>query len=201
MTLITNMGMMRWNHPEWGCQPPARFIPLFERNGFITKLDKYVWDRTCALIRQWDNRGYQPIPVSVNVSRADIYNADMPDILWDIVKRYGLNPDRIPLEITESAYTEDPKQIISTVEVLKGRGFVIEMDDFGSGYSSLNMLNQMPLDVLKLDMHFIQNETRRPLNKGIMRFIMELAQVHGAKGHCRGSGDEGTARPSDGGRL
>lgn len=175
-SLIGAEALVRWNHPEWGFQSPAMFIPLFEKNGFITQLDKYVWDRTCARIRDWDDRGYRPISVSINVSRADIYNADLPDILRDIVRRHGISPERIPLEITESAYTEDPKQIISTVETLKERGFVIEMDDFGSGYSSLNMLNQMPLDVLKLDMHFIQNETEKPLNEGIVRFIMELAQ-------------------------
>lgn len=178
-TLSGAEALVRWNHPEWGIQSPAMFIPLFERNGFITRLDQYVWDRTCAVLRMWDDRGYPPVSISVNVSRADIYHADLPDILQEIIKKYNLDPSRIPLEITESAYTEDPRQIISTVEALKERGFVIEMDDFGSGYSSLNMLNQMPLDVLKLDMQFIRNETERLADRGIMRFIMELAQYMG----------------------
>lgn len=168
--------LVRWNHPEWGMQSPAEFIPLFEKNGFITKLDQFVWDRACAALQSWDEKGYPAISVSVNVSRADIYNADIADILIKTVRKYRLPPSRLHLEITESAYTENPKQIIDTVGRLRELGFVIEMDDFGSGYSSLNMLNQMPLDVLKLDMKFIQVETAKPVNQGILRFIMGLAR-------------------------
>lgn len=168
--------LVRWNHPEWGFQSPAQFIPVFEKNGFITNLDQFVWDQTCAALRDWDDRGYPAINVSVNVSRADIYNADLTNILMDILGKYNLKPERLHLEITESAYTEDPKQIIDTVGSLRKLGFVIEMDDFGSGYSSLNMLNQMSLDILKLDMKFIQSETSKSVNKGILHFIMDLAR-------------------------
>lgn len=168
--------LVRWNHPEWGFQSPAQFIPVFEKSGFITNLDQFVWDQTCAALRDWDDRGYPAINVSVNVSRADIYNADLTNILMDILGKYNLKPERLHLEITESAYTEDPKQIIDTVGSLRKLGFVIEMDDFGSGYSSLNMLNQMSLDILKLDMKFIQSETSKSVNKGILHFIMDLAR-------------------------
>ncbi|MCD7907270.1 MAG: EAL domain-containing protein, partial [Clostridium sp.] len=168
--------LIRWNHPEWGFQSPAEFIPLFEKNGFITKLDQFVWDRTCAALRKWDDLGIPPIAVSVNVSRADIYNANLADFLVGTVNKYGLPPSRLHLEITESAYTEDPNQIIETVVNLRKLGFIIEMDDFGSGYSSLNMLNEMPLDILKLDMKFIQSETAKPNKQGILRFIMGLAR-------------------------
>lgn len=168
--------LIRWNHPEWGFQSPAEFIPLFEKNGFITKLDQFVWDRTCAALRSWDDKGLPAIAVSVNVSRADIYNANLTDFLMNTVNKYGLSPSRLHLEITESAYTEDPNQIIETVVSLRNLGFIIEMDDFGSGYSSLNMLNQMPLDILKLDMKFIQSETAKPNKQGILRFIMGLAR-------------------------
>lgn len=168
--------LVRWNHPQWGLQSPAVFIPLFERNGFITQLDQFVWDRACEVLRGWDDHGHPPISVSVNVSRADIYNADIADILMKTVQKYQLPPARLHLEITESAYTENPHQIIETVNHLRDLGFVIEMDDFGSGYSSLNMLNQMPLDILKLDMKFIQSETAKPVNQGILRFIMGLAR-------------------------
>ena len=164
--------LVRWNHPKWGIQSPAEFIPLFEKNGFITKLDQYVWDKTCRVLHEWEDKGYPELSVSVNVSRADIYHADLVGILVHTVKKYGLPPSRLHLEITESAYTENPKQIIDTVNNLREQGFVIEMDDFGSGYSSLNMLNDMPIDVLKLDMKFIQNETAKPVNQGILRFIM-----------------------------
>ena len=168
--------LVRWNHPKWGFQPPSEFIPLFEKNGFITKLDQFVWDRTCYLLRKWEDAGYSPVPVSVNVSRADVYQADLADILMRLVQKYSLPPSRLHLEITESGYTEDPDQIINTVTRLRELGFVIEMDDFGSGYSSLNMLNRMPLDILKLDMKFIQSETAKPVDQGILRFIMELAR-------------------------
>ena len=168
--------LVRWNHPVWGFQSPAEFIPLFEKNGFITKLDQFVWDKTCSILRRWEDRGIPPFDISVNVSRADIYNADLTGFLVKTVQKYGLHPSRIHLEITESAYTEDPNQIINTVRHLRELGFIIEMDDFGSGYSSLNMLNQMPLDILKLDMKFIQSETAKPVNEGILRFIIGLAR-------------------------
>ena len=173
--------LVRWNHPEWGLQSPAMFIPLFESNGFITRLDQFVWDKTCSVLEEWDKKGYMPLAVSVNVSRSDIYNADLADILLTTVKEHGLTPPRLPLEITESAYTENPNQIIKTVSSLKKLGFVIEMDDFGSGYSSLNMLNQLLLDILKLDMQFVRNETAKPDSKGILRFIMEIARSMGLR--------------------
>ena len=174
--LVGAEALVRWKHPEWGIQSPGEFIPLFEKNGFITKLDQFVWDRACAILRDWDNKGCEPISVSVNVSRADIYNADLSEILIQIVQKYRLPPSRLHLEITEGAYTENPDQIVDTVSRLRDLGFVIEMDDFGSGYSSLNMLNRMSLDILKLDMKFIQSETAKPVNQGILRFIMGLAR-------------------------
>ena len=173
--------LVRWNHPKQGFLSPITFIPLFEKNGFITKLDQFVWDKTCAVLRQWDNKGYPPLSVSVNVSRADIYNADLTNILLKTVQKYGLGVSRLPLEITESAYTENPIQIIEAVESLKKLGFLIEMDDFGSGYSSLNMLNQLSLDILKLDMQFIRSETTKPKSQGILRHIMAIAGTMGLR--------------------
>lgn len=173
--------LVRWNHPKQGLLLPAAFIPLFEKNGFITKLDQFVWEETCAVLREWDDKGYPPLNISVNVSRADIYNADLTEILLQTVRKYGLDVSRIPLEITESAYTENPSQIIETVEALKKLGFLIEMDDFGSGYSSLNMLNQLPLDILKLDIQFIRSETAKPKSQGILRHIMDIAGTMGLR--------------------
>lgn len=175
-TLAGAEALVRWIHPEWGFLSPGEFIPLFEKNGFITRLDQYVWDRVCAMLRDWQEKGYPALPVSVNVSRSDVYQADLTDTLLGIVQKYGVNPAYLHLEITESAYTENPGQIISTVERLRKLGFIIEMDDFGSGYSSLNMLNQMKLDILKLDMKFIQSETAKPMEQGILRFIVGLAR-------------------------
>ncbi|MDC7286331.1 EAL domain-containing protein [Blautia schinkii] len=168
--------LVRWNHPEWGLQPPGEFIPIFERNGFITKLDQFVWERVCALLQEWEQKGYPDISISVNVSRMDIHNVDLAEFLYSLVKRYDLSPSRLHLEITESAYTETSKQMIETLRNLRSLGFVIEMDDFGSGYSSLNMLTEMPIDVLKLDMKFIQTEITRPSGQGILPFVVGLAR-------------------------
>ena len=168
--------LVRWIHPEWGIISPGEFIPLFEKNGFITLLDQYVWEQVCVLLRDWREKGYATLPVSVNVSRADVYQSDLPDTLLGLVQKYGVDPGDLHLEITESAYTENPSQIISTVERLRRLGFIIEMDDFGSGYSSLNMLNQMKMDILKLDMKFIQTETAKPMEQGILRFVVGLAR-------------------------
>lgn len=168
--------LVRWNHPELGFISPGEFIPLFEKNGFITQLDRYVWEKTCMLLSEWKEKGHKIYPVSVNVSRADIYQVDLADTMIELVTKYGIRPEELHLEITESAYTENATQIIATVDNLRKLGFVIEMDDFGSGYSSLNMLNQMKLDILKLDMKFIQSETAKPVDQGILRFIVGLAR-------------------------
>ncbi len=167
--------LVRWNHPTKGFMNPAEFIQLFEKNGFITELDKFVWDTTCSYIEEWIKNGYPIVPVSVNVSRTDIYNPDFIEIILDIINRHHLEPEHLHLEITETAYTENPQQIIETVKKLKLIGFVIEMDDFGSGYSSLNMLNELPIDILKLDMGFVQGDLSLNSNS-ILSFIIGLAK-------------------------
>jgi PAS domain S-box-containing protein len=168
--------LVRWNHPALGFISPGDFIPLFERNGFITELDRYVWDKTCGLIAEWMRKYGKYVPVSVNVSRRDIYQADLPQEFMALVQKYGLRPDQLHLEITETAYTENADQLIQVVGALKRLGFVIEMDDFGSGYSSLNMLAELPIDVLKLDMRFIQKQTSMDSSRSILSFIISLAR-------------------------
>lgn len=168
--------LVRWDHPIYGLIYPGNFIPMFEQNGFITTLDYYIWEKTCQIISKWKKGGYPLFPVSVNVSRADIYHPDLCNMLVGLVRKYGLAPEELHLEVTESAYTENPDQLLKTVEKLHSEGFIIEMDDFGSGYSSLNMLNQMKIDILKLDMKFIQNETSKPNEKSILNFVVNLAK-------------------------
>lgn len=167
--------LVRWQHPSKGFMNPAEFIPIFEKNGFITELDKYVWDTTCCYIETWIKNGYPVVPVSVNVSRTDIYNPDFIEIILGIIHKHNLEPENIHLEITETAYTDNPEQIIEVVKQLKLLGFVIEMDDFGSGYSSLNMLNELPIDILKLDMGFVQDDMGTNSNN-ILSFIIGLAK-------------------------
>lgn len=167
--------LVRWIHPEWGFMSPGEFIPLFERNGFIPCLDRFVWERVCAKLRDWKEKGYPLLPISVNVSRADVFQSHLEDVFIGLVKKYGIDPKYLHLEITESAYTDHSGQIIHTVEELRRLGFLVEMDDFGSGYSSLNMLSQLTLDVLKLDMKFIQNEMTKPMEKSILSDIISMA--------------------------
>ena len=167
--------LVRWIHPEWGFMSPGEFIPLFEKNGFISRLDKYVWEKVCAQLHDWMDKGYALLPVSVNLSRADVFQGDVVDTLLRLTKKYGIDPSSLHLEITESAYAEKPDQIVRTVEELRGLGFVVEMDDFGSGYSSLNMLSQMSLDILKLDMKFIQNEFAKPSAQSILGDVVSMA--------------------------
>lgn len=167
--------LVRWIHPEWGFMSPGEFIPLFEKNGFIHRLDAYVWEQVCKLLKGWKDKGIPLMPISVNVSRADIYQMQLVEVLQDLTEKYGIDPRYLHLEITESAYAENPSQIISTVSRLRALGFPIEMDDFGSGYSSLNMLGQMQLDILKLDMKFVQNEIAKPADQSILEDIVAMA--------------------------
>lgn len=167
--------LVRWIHPEWGFMSPGEFIPLFEKNGFIPRLDQYVWEQVCICLRDWKQKGYPLLPISVNVSRSDVYQAHLVETLLELTEKYGVEPAYLHLEITESAYTENPAQIISTVEKLRKRGFIIEMDDFGSGYSSLNMFSQMTLDILKLDMTFIRSEMAKSADQSILNDIVSMA--------------------------
>lgn len=173
--IIGAEALVRWQHPQKGLMSPAEFIPLFERNGFITDLDIYVWDAVCSDLNSWIREGKHIIPISVNVSRTDIYNPELPDILCALTDKYGIPISLLHLEITETAYTEDSDQLINTVNKLIELGFLIEMDDFGSGYSSLNMLSELPINILKLDMSFI-NESANDRKKRILRVITYLAR-------------------------
>lgn len=163
-----------WRHPERGIVAPGEFIPLIERNGLVCSLDLRVWEKTAAWIRGLIDEGVQPVPVSVNVSRADIYLVDVAAELHALVERYGIEPSLIEVEITESAYSERPDRIVAAFDELAERGFTVLMDDFGSGYSSLNMLKDINVDVLKIDMRFLDRDDRR--SKDIMESVIRMAR-------------------------
>ena len=167
--------LVRWQHPKLGMISPGVFIPLFEENGLIQELDQYVWRRTAAQIRDWKERLGFAVPVSVNVSRIDMYDPHLIDTLRQIVADNGLKPQEFLLEITESAYTKDSEQIIETVDKLRFLGFRIEMDDFGTGYSSLNMISRLPIDALKLDMQFIRNAFSQKRDTRMLEVIIDIA--------------------------
>ena len=166
--------LARWRHPERGIVAPGEFIPLIERNGLVRSLDLRVWEKTAAWIRGLIDEGVQPVPVSVNVSRADIYLVDVAAELHALVERYGIEPSLIEVEITESAYSERPDRIVAAFDALAERGFTVLMDDFGSGYSSLNMLKDINVDVLKIDMRFLDRDDRR--SKDIMESVIRMAR-------------------------
>lgn len=147
--------LVRWIHPKKGIISPADFIPVFERNGFIVKMDEYVWEQACICLKRWKDEGILKTPISVNISRYDFNNPYMYEVLTGLVEKYEISPKLLHLELTESAYMSRPALIISMVERLRKYGFEIEMDDFGSGYSSLNTLKDVDVDMLKLDMKFI----------------------------------------------
>ncbi len=167
--------LVRWFHPTLGLVSPADFIPLFEENGLIHKLDKFVWSEVGKKIREWKEKYNFYVPISVNVSRIDMYEPDFIDTMLKIVKDNNLKPEDIYLEITESAYTSDSSQMIEIVNKLRELGFSIEMDDFGTGYSSLNMISELPIDVLKLDMVFVRNAYKNNDTK-IVEFIIDIAK-------------------------
>ena len=167
--------LVRWIHPEWGFMSPADFIPLFESNGFITTLDEYIWEEVFKTLERWKRSGFKLLPVSVNVSRIDVLRSSLPDTFRRLLNKYDVEPEYVHLELTESAYSDNTREIIDTVDELRQLGFLIEMDDFGSGYSSLNMFSQMNIDYLKLDMKFIQNELSSPAGATIISFIIDLA--------------------------
>ena len=149
--------LARWFH-DGKVVPPDKFIPVFEENGFIIQLDEYIWEHVCRLLRRWLDEGRSVVPISVNVSRFDIYNTNLRAILGGLVKKYNLSPGLLRLEITETAYTEEPAQLMDTVKELRSDGFFVEMDDFGSGYSSLNMFKDIIVDMVKLDMKFLSSD-------------------------------------------
>lgn len=175
--LTSAEALVRWEHPRLGTVSPGVFIPLFEKNGLIQTLDNYVWARAAEQISDWKRRFGISVPVSVNVSRIDLYDPGLTEKLIGIVKTNGLDVKDLLLEITESAYTEDSKIILEKVKQLRDIGFMIEMDDFGAGYSSLSMLSYMPVDALKLDMCFIRNAFKEQRDTRLLEAMIRLADA------------------------
>lgn len=167
--------LVRWDHPRRGFISPGLFVPLFERNGFITKLDASVWERACQLLGQWKQAGYK-LPLSVNMSRIDLYNPKLCEQLVELVRRYDIEPAMLKLEITESAYAENPDELLAVVNRLRELGFHILMDDFGSGYSSLNTLKDMPVDTLKIDMRFLAELETSTRAASIITSVVRMAK-------------------------
>ena len=178
--LVGAESLVRWQHKTRGMIPPARFVPVLERSGMIYLLDKQVWEKVCQWLRSWLDRGNQPVPISINISRIDIMSMDVPAYLTGLLEKYDLPAKYIKAEITESAYAEEDDTINSTVDRLREAGLLVMMDDFGSGYSSLNMLKSISVDVLKLDMRFLEiGEGEEQKGIGILESIVNMARLMG----------------------
>lgn len=175
-TIIGAEALVRWISLENGFISPGDFIPVFENNGFVYEVDKFIWEESCRYLRKWLDEGREVHPISVNVSRIDLYVPKLVQHLVNLREKYQLPSKYLELEITESAYTEDPEQIITITRQLREAGFVILMDDFGTGYSSLNMLKDIQIDVLKLDMGFLKSSDYSAKGGNILTAILKMAE-------------------------
>lgn len=173
--IVGGEALVRWKHPKKGMIPPGEFIGVFEKNGFIIRLDYFVWEETCKLLSKLKKEGYAGYPISINVSRAHFYGNGLREKLEELVKNYDLNPEELELEITETICAEDPEIIYSKVRSLQAAGFRVAMDDFGSGYSSLNMLKEMPLDIIKMDLKFLDGGDNEEKSHYILQTLISLA--------------------------
>jgi diguanylate cyclase (GGDEF)-like protein len=171
--------LVRWSHPTLGMISPGKFIPLFEGDGLIAQLDEFVWRRTAEIIADWKKRLGISVPVSVNLSRAELYDPGLIDKMEKITRDNGITPKDLYLEITESAYVSDSDQIVDRVKSLREHGFFIEMDDFGTGYSSLNMISELPIDALKLDMMFIRSAFDKLNDTRMISIVIDIADYLG----------------------
>lgn len=174
--LIGAEALVRWQSPDFGFVSPGRFIPIFENNGFITAIDHYMICHVARDQKRWLDEGMKCVPVSVNVSRAHFAEKDLADQIRNMVDEVGIPHELIEIELTESAFFDDKPAIIDTIEALKGYGFSVSMDDFGSGYSSLNSLKDMNLDVLKLDADFFRGDADPARKEAVVSEAIRLAK-------------------------
>lgn len=173
--VISAEALIRWNHPVEGVMSPGRFIPVFERNGFIVKVDEFIWEEACKALRRIIDSGWSPVPISVNVSRLHMYDEHLCDKLVDLMNKYSLPHRLLVLEVTETVYFDDAELMNRILVKLRNSGFSIAMDDFGSGFSSLNMLHDMKIDELKIDREFLSKSTLTKEGKTIVKYVIAMA--------------------------
>lgn len=169
--------LCRWKHPNKGIIPPLEFIPLFEKNGFILKLDEYMWEEACKTLKDWINEDRKPIPLSVNISRYHIIgHNDLESILTRLINSYGLSSDLLTLEITESLFLDKPEELNRVLVRLQKLGFKFEVDDFGAGFSSLNLIRNINVDTIKIDKDFLDNEIASEKGKIVVNHTIDMAK-------------------------
>ena len=168
--------LVRWVHPDKGQILPGKFIPVLEQNGLISEVDKYIWEKACAQLKKWKDLGREDMYLSVNISPKDFYFLDIYSIFTGLVEKYGIKPKNLRLEITESALSVNLERQLELINKLRGYGFSVEMDDFGSGYSSLSMLKDTNVDTLKVDMGFLQKTTDADKSRKILEMVIGLCK-------------------------
>ena len=172
--------LLRWHHHAYGMIAPSVFIPLLEESRLIRKVDAYVWQKAARQISEWKRKKKITVPVSVNVSRVDMPDEKMVVYLEELIEDCDISSEELLLEITESAYMEDPSLIIERVKQLRKKGFLIEkMDDFGTGYSSLSMVSRLPIDALKIDMGFLREAFKGKKDTRMIAIIIDIARYLG----------------------
>lgn len=169
--------LIRWIHPKIGFISPGEFIPLLEKEGHIYEVDKFIWEEACKILKKRKDNGLKELPISVNVARGDFYEKDLCEFLKYLINKYELKPEQLHLEIIERAYVADSDNIFRVLTELREEGFCIEMDDFGIGESSLSMLAEMPVNVLKLDRQFLVAGLDDKRHIEVIRCIINLAKV------------------------
>ncbi|MBQ3853672.1 MAG: EAL domain-containing protein [Anaerovibrio sp.] len=174
--IVSAETLIRWHHPQKGLMSPGKFIQVFEKNGFVTRLDRFAWGAACRFLSRQRDNGLSVVPISVNVSRINMYDQSFVDYMQSLLAKYDLEPWMLRVEITESAYMDNPSQLIRVLKKLRNGGFTVLMDDFGSGYSSLNILKDLTVDVLKLDMKFIQDVETSNRAVVIMKSVAKMAK-------------------------
>ena len=172
--------LIRWIHPDFGFMNPGEFIPLFESTGFVTEADRYVWRRTVMNQKKWADMGLRTVPISVNASRLDFGHEDFLEALNAPVAEYGVPRDMLHIEVTETLCSDDSDHLVEVLEESRKAGYQIEMDDFGSGYSSLNTLATLPIDIVKLDMSFMR-QIQNPKKRKVLAAAVNLARSLGLK--------------------
>lgn len=168
--------LVRWLSPKRGLVPPSEFVPIFEKNGMITKMDFHVWELACRQLADWKKQGHPERSLSINISAKNFYLSDLYERITGLVDKYQVEPQRLKLEITETAFVLDVKKQMDLVKRLQERGFLIEMDDFGSGFSSLNSLKDICIDVLKMDMAFFEKTDNMDRSMKIIASMVGLAR-------------------------
>lgn len=176
-SIIGAEALVRWQHPTLGWITPDKFISLLEKNDLIYELDQYIWEKACQVLSFQKEQGLPLTPISVNAARSDLYQPDLLDVLQTLIRRYDLSPKNLHIEIIERAYVNDSSQMFQILEGLRRFGFPIEMDDFGTGESSLAMISEMPVDYLKLDRAFLTSGLSDKRHTEIIRFIINLASA------------------------